>query len=160
NAAMLSGRGLLTGPPVPEVALRILRDRWGTPVGPFTQAEFDATCCSANEPGEIVVTGGHVLKGYLHGVGGHEAKVPLGGETWHRTGAAASPDDPGRLWLLGRCVGRIDDARGQLHPFAAETAVYQDPHVKRAAVVADGGKRLLVLEWYDPKRPGDVEAIR
>ena len=32
--------------------------------------------------------------------------------------------------------------------------------MKRAAVVADAGKRLLVLEWYDPKQPGDVEAIR
>jgi acyl-CoA synthetase (AMP-forming)/AMP-acid ligase II len=158
--AMLAGRGLLTGPPVPEVALRILRDHWGRPVGPFTSGEFDAHCCAVDEPGEIVVTGGHVLKGYLNRVGDHETKFRVDGETWHRTGDAGCLDGRGRLWLLGRCVGRIDDSRGQLYPFAAETAVYQDPQVKRAAVVAHGDKRLLVLEWHDPTRPGDVEAIR
>src|SRR6185436_16631312 len=65
HEAMLSGRGLLAGPAVPEITLRILRAQWGVPVGPFTASEFDANCCRQNEPGEIVVTGGHVLKGYL-----------------------------------------------------------------------------------------------
>lgn len=160
HAAMFGGRGLLAGPAMSEVALRILRDQWGTPVGPFTRSDFDATCCGPNEPGEIVVTGGHVLKGYLNGRGDHETKFRVDGETWHRTGDAGYLDARGRLWLLGRCVGRIDDAHGRLYPFAAETAAYQDARVKRAAVVADNGKRLLVLEWYDPKLPGDVEAIR
>jgi acyl-CoA synthetase (AMP-forming)/AMP-acid ligase II len=160
RAAMLCGRGLLAGPAVPEIRLRVLRDQWGQPVGPFTLHEFDANCCAANEPGEIVVTGGHVLKGYLNGRGDHETKFRVGGETWHRTGDAGYLDERGRLWLLGRCVGRITDARGNLYPFAAETAAYQDARVKRAAVVADGGKRLLVIEWYDPNQPGDVEAIR
>src|SRR5207237_822852 len=83
RAAMLAGRGLLAGPPVPEVALRVLRDGWGQPVGPFTRSEFDARCCVADEPGEIVVAGGHVLKGYLNGVGDHETKFRVDGETWH-----------------------------------------------------------------------------
>jgi olefin beta-lactone synthetase len=160
GAAMVAGRGLLAGPPVPEVSLRILRDQWGGSVGPFTRAEFDARCCAADEPGEIVVTGGHVLKGYLNGAGDEETKFRVEGETWHRTGDAGYLDARGRLWLLGRCVGRIDDARGRLYPFAAETAAYCDARVKRAAVVAHGGRRLLVLEWYDATRPGDVEAIR
>ncbi len=43
---------------------------------------------------------------------------------------------------------------------AAETAVYRDERVKRAAVVAHSGRRLLVLESYDLAQPGDVEAIR
>src|SRR5262245_12529258 len=38
--AMIAGRGLLAGRPAPEIRLRILRDRWGVPVGPFTTAEF------------------------------------------------------------------------------------------------------------------------
>jgi acyl-CoA synthetase (AMP-forming)/AMP-acid ligase II len=160
RAAMLGGRGLLAGPAVPEVQLRILRNQWGEPVGPFTQGAFEASCCAPGEPGEIVVTGGHVLKGYLNGRGDHETKFRVGGQTWHRSGDAGYLDERGRLWLLGRCVGRIVDARGHLYPFAAETAVYQDARVKRAAVVAEGGKRLLVIEWFDPKQPGDVEALR
>jgi acyl-CoA synthetase (AMP-forming)/AMP-acid ligase II len=158
--AMLAGRGLLTGPPVPEVALRILDDAWGRPVGPFTRAVFEARCRPAGRPGEIVVAGRHVLGGYLNGLGDHETKFRVGEETWHRTGDAGYLDDRGRLWLLGRCVAKLDDEHGRLYPFAAETAVYQDPQVKRAAVVAHQGKRLLVLEWYDPARPGDLDLIR
>src|SRR5262249_41128199 len=67
--AMLAGRGLLAGVPVAAVRLRILRDQWGVPVGPYTEAEFAAQCRPAGEPGEIVVSGGHVLPGYLHGLG-------------------------------------------------------------------------------------------
>jgi acyl-CoA synthetase (AMP-forming)/AMP-acid ligase II len=160
RAAMLGGRGLLAGAVVPEVALRILRDHWGEPVGPFTQSTFEASCCAVGEPGEIVVTGAHVLKGYLNGRGDHETKFRVDGVTWHRTGDAGYLDERGRLWLLGRCVGRITDARGHLYPFAAETAVYQEARVKRAAVVARGEKRVLVVEWYDPAQPGDVEALR
>lgn len=157
---MLAGRGLLAGPPVAEVTLRILPDEWGRPIGPFTPAELDARCCGPDQPGEIVVTGDHVLKGYLGGVGDHETKFRVGDRVWHRTGDAGYLDGRGRLWLLGRCVGKIDDANGRLYPFAAEAAAYQDERVKRAAMVGHAGRRLLVLEWHDPAHPGDVEAIR
>src|SRR6185369_7931859 len=36
RAAMLAGRGLLAGAPVPEIQLCILRSQWGTPLGPWT----------------------------------------------------------------------------------------------------------------------------
>jgi acyl-CoA synthetase (AMP-forming)/AMP-acid ligase II len=156
---MLSGGGLLAGPPVPEVSLRILREQWGQPVGPLTRAELDARTCAVGEPGEIVVTGGHVLKGYLGGMGDDETKLRVDGEVWHRTGDAGRLDGRGRLWLLGRCVGRIDDAHGRLYPFAAEAAAYQDPHVRRAAAVSHGGRRVLVIEWHDPAHPGDAQAV-
>lgn len=168
RAATLAGGGLLAGPPVPEVSLRIVPDAWGRPLGPFTRAEFDSLCLAPGQVGEIVVTGEHVLKGYLGGKGDHETKFRVGdhapwrgaGEVWHRTGDAGYLDARGRLWLLGRCVGRIDDAHGRLYPFAAEAAAYQDAHVKRAAVVGHQGRRVLVLQWHDPARPGDAEAVR
>lgn len=160
HAAMLGGRGLLAGRPVPEVAVRIMRERWGEVVGPFTPSELDAACCSVGEAGEIVVTGRHVLKGYLNGRGDSETKFTVGDQTWHRTGDAGYLDAGGRLWLLGRGVGRIADARGHLYPFAVEAAAAADERVGRAAVVAAGGKRVLVLEWQDPRRPGDAEALR
>jgi acyl-CoA synthetase (AMP-forming)/AMP-acid ligase II len=144
--AMLAGRGLLAGPPVAEIRLAVLRDRWGRPVGPFTAGEFAACCCPAGEPGEIVVSGDHVLPGYLHGRGDDETKFKVDGVTWHRTGDAGYLDDRGRVWLLGRCAARIEDGRGVLYPFAAECAVYQDPRVKRAAAVAHGGRRILAVE--------------
>jgi acyl-CoA synthetase (AMP-forming)/AMP-acid ligase II len=158
--AMLAGRGLLAGVPVASIRLRILRDQWGTPVGPYTETEFQAQCCQPNEPGEIVVSGEHVLKGYLHGKGDEETKFRVGGVVWHRTGDAGYLDERGRLWLLGRCVAKVRDERGELYPFAVETAVYQDVNVRRAALVAHHGKRILALEYYDRHARPDLEALR
>ncbi|MBI2809045.1 MAG: AMP-binding protein [Planctomycetes bacterium] len=158
--AMLAGQGLLAGAPVEQIRLRILRDQWGTPVGPFDSGTFAANCCGVNVPGEIVVSGGHVIPGYLRGEGDEETKFRVDGTIWHRTGDAGFLDDRGRLWLLGRCVARIRDARGDLYPFAAETAVYQNPNVRRAALVAQNGRRILAIEFYEGRRPHDLDALR
>src|SRR5262249_16137341 len=145
-AAMIRGRGLLAGPPVPEIRLCILRDPWGKPVGPYTAAEFEGTSAPTGEPGEMVVSGDRVLSSYWHGQGDREIKFIVDGEVWHRTGDAGYVDDTGRLWLLGRSEARIDDARGALYPFAVECAASHHDGVKRAAVVAREGRRLLVIE--------------
>ncbi len=100
RSAMLSGRGLLTGSPIPELALRILRDRWGVPRPPCTRAELEAETQPAGEPGEIVVSGAHVLPGYLGGVGDAENHLIVDEQIWHRTGDAGLLDQAGRLWLL------------------------------------------------------------
>jgi acyl-CoA synthetase (AMP-forming)/AMP-acid ligase II len=158
--AMLNGRGLLTGAPVQAIRLRILRDQWGRPVGPYTEAEFAAACCTAGQPGEIVVSGEHVLSGYLHGQGDEETKFKVDGVIWHRTGDAGYLDERGRLWLLGRCAARIRDGRGDLYPFAAETAVYQNLGVRRAAMVAHRGRRILAVEFYDQQTASDLGNIQ
>ena len=147
SQAMRNGRGLLVGKPVPEIELRILCDQWGTPVAPLTSAEFAAACVANNEPGEIVVSGEHVLPGYLHGQGDEETKFRVDEKIWHRTGDAGYLDVEGRLWLLGRCSAKIVDARGTLFPFAVECAASHFPTVQRAALVSLQGKRVLVLEW-------------
>ena len=158
--AMLAGKGLLTGVPVEEIRLRILRDQWGRPVGPCDAGAFAEACCGPGEPGEIVVHGDHVLPGYLRGEGDEETKFRVDGAVWHRTGDAGYLDERGRLWLLGRCVARIRDAHGDLYPFAAETAVYQDPRVRRVALVAHRGKRILAVEFYEGHTPADLDAMR
>ncbi len=145
-AAMLAGRGLLAGPPAAEIQLRILRDQWGRPVGPFTASEFAAACVVAGEPGEIVVSGEHVLTTYLHGHGDEEAKFAVEGRRWHRTGDAGYLDAQGRLWLLGRCSARIQDGGGTLYPFTVECAAHHHPGVRRAAVVEHNGRRVLAIE--------------
>jgi len=158
--AMLGGRGLLAGAPVAEIRLCILRDQWGRPVGPYNAATFAEACCEPGDPGEIVVHGDHVLPGYLRGVGDEETKFRVDGGVWHRTGDAGYLDEEGRLWLLGRCVARIHDARGDLYPFAAETAVYQDPRVRRVALVAHRGKRVLAVEFYEGDDHANLDTVR
>jgi acyl-CoA synthetase (AMP-forming)/AMP-acid ligase II len=146
RAAMDAGSGLLAGRPVSAARLRILPDRWGTPIGPFGESEFDRLCLGPQQAGEIVVSGPHVLQGYLRGEGDRETKFKVGGETWHRTGDAGCVDLEGKLWLLGRCAARIRDRQGVLYPFTVETAADSLAAVRRSACVRAGGRRTLVVE--------------
>ncbi len=156
--AMQNGRGLLAGQPVPEIQLRILREQWGTPISPLTQAEFDAACVANQEPGEIVVTGDHVLTGYLHGRGDEETKFKVTGQVWHRTGDLGYVDAQGRLWLLGRCAAQIIDERGTLYPFAVECAASHHTKVKRTALVQHHRRRLLAVELH--QRSDNLNELR
>lgn len=150
--AMSAGAGLLAGIPVPSISLKILPDRWGTPYD-VRKDEHELSPVLPGKIGEIVVSGEHVLQGYLDGVGDDETKIRVGGRTWHRTGDAGYLDDRGRLWLLGRCSAKATDSRGVLYPFAVECAAGEHPLVHRAAFVARKGQRVLAIE---PRRPGDI----
>jgi olefin beta-lactone synthetase len=147
EAALASGeRGLLAGHCVTEVTVRVLRDRWGTVRATMSAEEFSREGCAIGEIGEIVVTGAHVLKGYLGGKGDEETKFRVGNDVWHRTGDAGYFDTEGRLWLQGRCMAKITDARGVIYPFAAECTAMRFTWVKRAALVGWNEKRVLVVE--------------
>lgn len=145
-AAMRAGAGLLAGKPVTEIRLALLPERWGEPIGPFGGAAFAAACVPVGEVGEIVVSGAHVVRGYLAGRGDAETKFEVDGVRWHRTGDLGRLDAAGRLWLLGRCAAALRDARGVLYPFAVECAAQQVPGVTRAALATSGGERILAYE--------------
>ena len=160
-AAMRAGKGLLAGTPVPSVRLRVLADRWGAPLGSLTGAEFAATIRPPGVAGEIVVTGDHVLKGYLHGRGDRETKFQVEGKTWHRTGDAGCLDPAGRLWLLGRCAAKVSDARGNQYPLAVECAAHLlAPALRRCAFLARHGKRCLLVETPDSLPPGEMSRLQ
>jgi olefin beta-lactone synthetase len=146
RAAMDAGCGLLAGRPVAAARLRILPDRWGAPIGPFRESEFNGLCLGPEQPGEIVVSGPHVLQGYLRGEGDRETKFSVAGQIWHRTGDAGCVDKDGDLWLLGRCAERIRDRQGVLYPFTVEAAAGSLAAVRRSAFVRSGGRRTLVVE--------------
>jgi acyl-CoA synthetase (AMP-forming)/AMP-acid ligase II len=160
NAAMQSGAGLLAGAPVSEIALCILPDRWGTPLGPYAPDEFERESLPAGEPGEIVVSGSHIGAGYVGGVGDAETKIRVGETIWHRTGDAGYLDARGRLWLLGRCFARTEDAHGTVYPFAVEAAVSAHPAVRRSAMVAWRGQRLLLIEPAYPLYDGELDTLK
>jgi acyl-CoA synthetase (AMP-forming)/AMP-acid ligase II len=126
--------------------LLILPDRWGDALGPWTTEDMEALALPPGQPGEIVVSGDHVLPGYLDGAGDSESKIHVDGRVWHRTGDAGYLDDRGRLWLLGRCSARVNDSHGVLYPFAVEAAASGTPGLARAAFVMDRGRRVLVAE--------------
>lgn len=155
--AMEQGMGLLAGRTVSSLTLRIIRDQWGTPIPPLSAQSFERLLVEGGTPGEIVVSGGHVLSGYVNGEGDTETKFGVEGTRWHRTGDLGSMDSSGRLWLLGRCNGKIGDARGTLYPFAVECAAMQTPAIRRAALAAIDGRRVLAIE---AEGAVSLEAIR
>jgi len=144
--AMAGGAGLLAGRPVASVQVRILPDTWGTPLGPWTERELEGHALPSGAAGEIVVSGDHVLTGYLDGEGDADTKIHVGDRVWHRTGDAGYFDAEDRLWLLGRCAAKVSDADGVIYPFAVEAAASDVPGVVRTAFVMHRGRRVLVAE--------------
>ncbi|MDJ0707082.1 MAG: AMP-binding protein [Leptolyngbyaceae cyanobacterium MO_188.B28] len=159
-SAMLSGQGLLAGSPVPEIQLRILRHQWGTPIKPYTQTDFTVDCLPPGEAGEIVVSGAHVLQGYLYGKGDAETKFWVEDNVWHRTGDSGYLGEQGRLWLLGRCQARIQDDRGLLYPFPVECVAQHHPGIRRAALLPYQGKRILLVELRQSKGKSSLPELQ
>lgn len=158
--AMAHGRGLLAGRTVSSIDLRVLPNRTGRSIGPFTAVEFDEDCLPAELAGEIVVAGDHVLRGYLDGDGDDLTKFRVDGRVWHRTGDAGMLDAQGRLWLLGRAAALVKDARGVLYPFAVECAAMHHPNVRHAALVEQDGRRYLAVELRDRHDAASLSALR
>ena len=154
-SAMFAGRGLLVGKPVSRISLQIVPNRWGKPLPAMHACEFDALGLPSECGGEIVVSGPHVLGGYLNGIGDEESKFRVDGDVWHRTGDAGYLDDKGRLWLLGRAGAVIRDERGTIYPFAAECAASQLPWIERSALAGRNGERLLAVQLR-PRAPADA----
>ena len=144
-AAMRGGAGLIAGHPVRETTVRIVPA--SSPDGEGVSAVLrGTTVVAAGTRGEIVVSGGHVVPGYLHGRGDAGTKIHLDGIVWHRTGDAGYLDDQGRLWLLGRVAAALLDARGELHPFAVECAARLVVPGRRSVLAGYRGARILLVE--------------
>ena len=148
DALTRRGGGLCAGMPVAEIELRIIADRWGTPLGAGGMQVL-----ANGGAGEIIVSGDHVLPGYLEGIGDEETKIHDGGRVWHRTGDAGWIDPQGRVWLLGRCAEKLpafpagdglpDDA--PRYSFAIECALRENfPGIRMAAIDWEGRRTLVV----------------
>ena len=150
------GAGLPAGRPVAAIDLRVVPDRWGEPLGPVSEAEWESLALGPGAVGEIVVAGDHVVPGYLDGEGDAETKVAVGRRRWHRTGDAGRLDADGRLWLLGRCASASRRDGGVVYPLQVEAALRERLGV-RAAFVEVGGRRVVAVEGAVPD--GVAEAV-
>ncbi len=155
NARMLSGKGLLVGTPVPEVDLAIIKDTYGEPMGALSEAEFTALKKGVNESGEVVVSGPHVLGGYLNGIGDEQNKFRVNGRQWHRTGDAGYLDERGCLWLLGRCSQRVELSGRMIYPLAVEAVACSFRWVRHAGFVSLKGEPYLAISVH--RQPSSVQ---
>jgi acyl-CoA synthetase (AMP-forming)/AMP-acid ligase II len=136
-----AGEGLYVGAPIQEINIKIIdSDKLTTDLASLSDIE-----CTK---GEIVVSGDHVLKGYLNGEGDAENKIHMDGKIWHRTGDAGYFDESGELWLLGRYSQKIISGDKVLYPFAIEATLFEKGY--QTALIVHEGKVCLVTEKTSP----------
>lgn len=157
------GGGLCAGLPVPEVCVRIIPDQWGKPLGAGAIKSM-----AAGEAGEIIVTGDHVLRGYLEGLGDEETKVHDGNRVWHRTGDAGWMDESGRIWLLGRCAEKLSaisvgeglPTDALRYSFGIECAMRERfPEIRMAALEWNGQRALVVGRKCDTEVAAAIKKL-
>lgn len=141
--------GICVGVPVPQVEVRILRAVDG--VIELAEGGIAALELPRGEVGEIVVSGAHVLRGYLNDPAAERAaKLRDGDRVWHRTGDGGRVDVEGRLWLMGRVRERVRRVDGVWWGLPAETRALAHTAVRHAAYLGAGEpgqqRAMLVVE--------------
>ncbi|APE35437.1 AMP-dependent synthetase [Nocardia mangyaensis] len=94
--------------------------------------DADGVHAAPGEPGEVVVRGPNVMRGYL-GKPGETAETVVDG--WLRTGDVGYFDEDGYLVLVDRIKDMIIRGGENLYPKEIENALYRHPAVHEAAVV-------------------------
>ena len=106
--------------------------------------------CPPNQPGEILMRGPQLFKGYWNQPGATaEAFVEIGGKRWFRSGDIGYMDEEGYFFMTDRAKRMINASGFKVWPAEVETALYAHPDVHEACVV---GAR-------DPRRGETVKAI-
>lgn len=154
--------GLCVGREVAAIEAKLVRPADGPlELGARGWSEWEV---GAGEVGELVVTGAHVLAGYLDDPEAERAnKIRDAARVWHRTGDAARRDSEGRLWLMGRVQQRVVRAGATWWPGPVEVRALEVAGVRHAAYVgvpdtALGERALLVVECAEGRLPAGAEA--
>ncbi|HEY2954849.1 MAG TPA: AMP-binding protein [Candidatus Eisenbacteria bacterium] len=157
------GEGLPAGTPVPEIELRLICPHDGpVALGARGLAEWEA---APGETGEVVVSGRHVLSGYLDDPeSDRENKIKDGSRVWHRTGDGARLDAHGRLWLMGRIGRRVTRGGRTWWGIAAEMRALRVSGVRHAAYLGlsdpeAGARAVLCVEADAPLSEPRCEEI-
>ena len=103
-------------------------------------------------PGEILVRGQDVMKGYFHNQEATEAV--LDAEGWLHTGDMGTRDADGTLYIRGRCKTMILTASGQnIYPEELEARLNSLAEIMESLVVERGGKLVALVypdqEWME-----------
>ncbi|MFD7846965.1 class I adenylate-forming enzyme family protein [Nocardia sp. NPDC059764] len=106
------------GLPLPGQRIRIVAD--------------DGAAVAAGEPGEVMVSGPNVMRGYLNKPE-ETAKTLVDG--WLRTGDIGFLDSDGYLVLIDRAKDMIIRGGENIYPKEIETVAYQLPEIAEAAAV-------------------------
>jgi olefin beta-lactone synthetase len=134
------GSGFLVGRPYPFTEVRIVslpRDP-----GSIGDTTLESYAVKPREIGEVVVSGDHVLRGYVDNPeADRENKIPRdGGGVWHRTGDTGFFDRRGRIWLTGRSRDAVRHNGRIIQPYLLERQADAVPGVSRSGLAAIDGR--------------------
>jgi len=107
----------------------------------ITEEDVVERICGAEQVGEILVSGNHVLKQYIDNpLANQENKIRRDNveETkavWHRTGDCGYRDKEGRLWLTGRIKDVINVNNHTFQPYPVEQKLDRIVDVARSAIL-------------------------
>ena len=92
-----------------------------------------------NIPGEILVRGSHVMRGYYKNE--KDTAAAIDAEGWLHTGDMGTIDPDGTLYIRGRCKTMILTSTGQnIYPEEIEDKINNMPMVLESLVLEQGGK--------------------
>ena len=110
--------------------------------------------------GEIIVTGKHVLRDYLHNPEALKRnKIFVGTKCWHRTGDSGFWGDDGNLYLTGRCASLIRTPKGLLSTFLYENRFQAIEGVLMGTIMLLGDRLTAIIEVSDPSREAAVRSM-
>ncbi|WP_158743499.1 AMP-binding protein [Acidisphaera sp. L21] len=124
----------------PEETRTASRMRLQPGVEVIIQAE-DGTPCPAGTPGEIVVRGWNVMRGYFDKP--KETAEALTPDGWLSTGDLGRLGDDGRLEFLGRVKDIVRVGGENVSPAEIENLLHRHPAIRQAAVVGVPDPRLM-----------------
>jgi acyl-CoA synthetase (AMP-forming)/AMP-acid ligase II len=153
-----SAKGVCVGRKVSEIDVKIIKPVYGE-ASVDKDGSIKGLLAGKNQPGEIIVSGSHVLKEYLGDSSlFRKNKINENGKIWHRTGDAGIIDDNGYIYILGR-IGKGLTSRGEsCYPIPYEQRLLDIPGIKFASVIEKNGKVYAVVE--PDNRSGNYSDIK
>jgi len=150
-------KGLCVGNVFHRTALRVIRIEEGA-LATATPGELDMMTLPTSAIGEIIVSGEHVLRSYFNNEEAFRRnKITVDGTVWHRTGDSGFVDEPGLLYLTGRCAQLIHRDGRVLAPFVWEDKLLRHRGVVRGTLYEREGLVIAIVE----ASPGtDRKALR
>ncbi|WP_353719983.1 AMP-binding protein [Dyadobacter sp. 676] len=153
-----TGKGLKVGKTEPGAMVRIIGIRDGE-ITASTPGELAVLELQQGEIGEIIVSGKHVLRDYLHNPQALKRnKIFIGDQCWHRTGDSGFFDANGNLFLMGRCTSLIRTTDGLLSTFLFENHLQAIEGVEMGTVMMLDNKLAAVVELDPAADPARVRA--
>jgi long-chain acyl-CoA synthetase len=138
DAKILEGYGLSETSPVASFNHPDRERKPGSIGTPIEGVEMkvvddDGNEVARGEPGEIVIRGHNVMKGYWNRPEANEEAIDSDG--WFRTGDMATVDEDGYFFIVDRKKDLIIRGGYNVYPREIEEVIYAHPSVREAAVV-------------------------